>query len=120
MNESLFQMYCRTQDLIDRAEACKNEHSDNLLPLLNGWKESNELIENRYPQVKQMLADIKEQQSRKNLIQKSFSNEQRDFICYQIGDWYTEWQEKMWVDGKPNQHWLGIAKEQLKTLICGD
>jgi hypothetical protein len=26
----------------------------------------------------------------------------------------------MWVDGKPNQHFLGFAKEQLKEMICGD
>ncbi len=35
MNESLFGMYCRTKELIARTEACKNEHSDNLLLLLN-------------------------------------------------------------------------------------
>jgi len=26
----------------------------------------------------------------------------------------------MWVDGKPNQHRLGIAKEKLKTMIWGN
>jgi hypothetical protein len=49
-----------------------------------------------------------------------FTTQQIDHICYQIGEWYLQWERKMWVDGKPNQHWLGVAKEQLKTLICGD
>ena len=48
------------------------------------------------------------------------TSRQQDFICYQIGEWYCNWEGKMWVDGKPNQHWLGVAKEQLKTMVCGD
>jgi hypothetical protein len=48
------------------------------------------------------------------------TTEQIDHICYQIGEWYLQWQDKMWVDGKPNQHFLGFAKEQLKEMICGD
>lgn len=49
-----------------------------------------------------------------------FTTAQIDHICYQIGEWYIQWEQKMWVDGKPNHHWLGFAKEELKTLICGD
>lgn len=49
-----------------------------------------------------------------------FTTNQIDHICYQIGEWYIQWQNKMWVDGKPNQHYLGFAKEQLKEMICGD
>ena len=48
------------------------------------------------------------------------TGEQIDHICYQIGEWYLQWEKKMWVTGKPNQHWLGFAKEQLKEMICGD
>jgi hypothetical protein len=48
------------------------------------------------------------------------TRQQIDHICYQIGEWYIQWEHKMWVDGKPNQHWLGFAKEELKTMICGD
>jgi hypothetical protein len=48
------------------------------------------------------------------------TTEQIDHICYQIGEWYLEWENKMWSDGKPNQHWLGRAKEELKTMICGE
>lgn len=49
-----------------------------------------------------------------------FTTQQIDHICYQIGEWYIQWERKMWVDGKPNQHQLGFAKEELKTMICGD
>jgi hypothetical protein len=48
-----------------------------------------------------------------------FTYEHIDWICYQIGDWYIDWEKRMWVDGKPNQHFLGYAKEQLKEMICG-
>ena len=64
--------------------------------------------------------DIKARYEGRKKIQESFSPEQIDFICYQIGDWYLDWEKKMWVDEKPNQHWLGTGKEQLKTMICGD
>ena len=49
-----------------------------------------------------------------------FTTQQIDHICYQIGEWYIQWERKMWVNDKPNQHWLGFAKEELKTMICGD
>ena len=49
-----------------------------------------------------------------------FTTQQIDHICYQIGEWYSQWEHKMWVKDEPNQHWLGFAKEELKTLICGD
>ena len=49
-----------------------------------------------------------------------FTTQQIDHICYQIGEWYSQWEHKMWVKDKPNQHWLGFAKEELKTMICGD
>ena len=49
-----------------------------------------------------------------------FTTQQIDHIFYQIGEWYIQWERKMWVNDKPNQHWLGFAKEELKTMICGD
>lgn len=48
------------------------------------------------------------------------TTQQIDHICYQIGEWYINWESKMWIKDKPNQHWLGLAKEELKTMICGD
>ena len=47
-----------------------------------------------------------------------FTQEQQDYICYQIGEWYLDWKNKMVVDG--GQHRLGFAKELLKTMIVGD
>jgi hypothetical protein len=49
-----------------------------------------------------------------------FNDDQKDFICHQIGEWYIQWKEKMWVDGNTYQYFLGVAKEQLKTMICGE
>ncbi len=48
-----------------------------------------------------------------------FTNEQIDWICYQIGDWYIEWRHKI-ANYEEKTHNLGLAKEGLKTMICGD
>ena len=45
-------------------------------------------------------------------IQK-FTNEQIDWICYQIGEWYLLM--KPLLEG---QHNLGHMKERLKMMIC--
>lgn len=45
----------------------------------------------------------------------NFTNEQIDWICYQIGDWYMSM--KPLLEG---QHNLGHMKERLKLMICGD
>jgi hypothetical protein len=44
-----------------------------------------------------------------------FNQEQIDWICYQIGDWYYEWKNK--ITREPVQHLLGYAKECLKTKL---
>lgn len=45
-----------------------------------------------------------------------FTREQEDWICYQIGEWYLEWKNKI-VSGECC-HKLGIAKEHLKMILC--
>lgn len=45
-----------------------------------------------------------------------FTSEQQDWICYQIGEWYLRWKDKMFLPSRC--HYLGAAKEELKTLIC--
>jgi hypothetical protein len=45
--------------------------------------------------------------------------QQIDAICYRIGDWYLQWRDKI-VNYDNRTHNLGVAKEQLKILICGD
>ena len=44
-----------------------------------------------------------------------FTYEQKDFICWQIGEWY--YMMKPLLEG---QHNLGYMKEKLKVMICGD
>jgi hypothetical protein len=48
-----------------------------------------------------------------------FTTEQMDWICYQIGDWYLEWKNKL-TDFENKTHSLGYAKELLKAKICGE
>ena len=48
-----------------------------------------------------------------------FTQEQKDFICHQIGEWYFNWKEKL-IDYEQKTHKLGYAKELLKTMICGE
>ncbi len=46
-----------------------------------------------------------------------FTNEQIDYICYKIGEWYCRWDKRL-VDYDERTHKLGFAKEQLKMMIC--
>lgn len=110
-NNSILQWYRNTLRLIATAKG--REDHENIKDIYAGWEEDIQKIETSFP-------GIKESYERQQAMFKSLTREQIDHICYQIGDWYIEWQDKMWVDGKPNQHWLGVAKEQLKTMICGD
>lgn len=48
-----------------------------------------------------------------------FTNEQIDWICYQIGDWYLKNKNTI-CDYEQKTNNLGRAKEILKIMICGD
>lgn len=50
--------------------------------------------------------------------QPKFTSEQKDWICYMIGEWYLIWKDKICPNEVP--HRLGYAKEQLKNFLCGD
>ena len=50
---------------------------------------------------------------------RKFTKQQVDFICYQIGEWYVQWKNQL-VDYENRTHRLGYAKEDLKTIICGE
>lgn len=50
-----------------------------------------------------------------NANKPNFTQDQKDFICYQIGDWYLMMKPLLEV-----QHNLGFMKEKLKTMICGE
>lgn len=45
----------------------------------------------------------------------NFTQEQKNFICSQIGDWYL--MMKPLLEG---QHNLGYMKEKLKLMVCDD
>lgn len=53
-------------------------------------------------------------------IQKSFTPEQLDYLCAVIGDWYLHWKGQLVSKDEPGAHRLGVAKEHLKRIICGD
>ena len=49
-------------------------------------------------------------------VKQSFTTDQIDYICARIGDWYNIWHKKI----ARGNHRLGMAKEELKTMICGE
>jgi hypothetical protein len=57
--------------------------------------------------------------TREEKIQETFTDEQIDFICYQIGEWYLIWKNQI-ANYDERTHRLGFAKEQLKSMICGE
>jgi len=65
-------------------------------------------------------SNLAEEYRRFEVMQKSFSPDQIDFICYQIGEWYLNWKERIVVDLEAGTHRLGYAKELLKEMICGE
>lgn len=59
------------------------------------------------------------------MISPDFTREQEDWICYQIGEWYIQYKNKM-TEHVGNckgcdcgTHILGAAKEMLKIRLCG-
>lgn len=100
----LYSIYVETRAAMDRTS------SDAYIFELN--KNMMESLERADP-------TIKSRYERNKKVQESFTPEQIDFICYQIGDWYLEWKEKM-ATGEGKCHRLGVAKEYLKIKICGE
>ena len=48
---------------------------------------------------------------------KKLTYEQECFICEVIGEWYLKWKNHL-VNYEERTHNLGIAKEDLKEMIC--
>ncbi len=115
MNEAIFKIYMQGKKNLEQfdADGSFDGYDDDFKKIIRDLKLSQTILEEKQPAYKERYDRLME-------MQQSFTPEQRDFICYQIGDWYCEWKDKMWVDGKENQHWLGRGKEDLKTMICGD
>lgn len=73
--------------------------------------------------LKQLLVEINETENyelneNRDDEKIKFSQEQIDFICHQIGEWYLCWKNKI-VNHEEKTHRLEMAKEELKLLICG-
>ena len=110
---ALYEWYKNSRDSLARYELEKQGHEPHELDeqideMIKGWQEAIEIIDRGHPQ-------FREQYMRNQEIQKSFTREQIDHICYQIGDWYL--MMKPLLEG---QHNLGYMKEKLKIMICGD
>lgn len=113
MNYDIYRMYCAARELEKKLEAIKDKATEAELDLLADLKLSHAIMDEekssyaaRYKMEQTMFA--------------TFTPEQKDFICSQIGWWYLMWKDRMWVEDKPNQHWLGRGKEDLKSMICGE
>lgn len=112
MNHSIYEMYRETRELIKRAETSGCKDADKR-QLMAQWQNAVEILEQSEPSYKEVY-------ERRCAIQESFTPEQIDHICYMIGDWYIEWKDRIVMDINQGTHRLGFAKEQLKSLICGD
>ncbi len=85
-----------------------HEVDEEIDEMVKGWQEVIDMIDQKYPEIKGWYM-------RKQEMQKSFTPEQIDHICYQIGEWYLGVKELL-----EGQHNLGYMKEKLKMMICGD
>ena len=112
MTEHLFNWYKQTKGLIQKAMTSDSPGASTR-HMVEEWVVTAKFIENSFPDIEKKYSDWVK-------MVESFTDEQKDFICYQIGDWYIEWKDRLIIDLKHGQHRLGFAKEQLKTSICGE
>lgn len=113
MNYEVYRMYAQSKKMVDKLNDNMDNYGEAELSLLAAMKFSHGVMEEQSPEyVKKYNIDQE--------MFSSFTREQHEFICDQIGWWYTLWKDRMWVHGKKNEHWLGRGKEDLKTMICGE
>ncbi len=105
MNEIIYELYCSKKKLINHINPNEFEEESYWI---KECKETIESIEKDYPQIIGIY-------ERRQEVIKSFTEQQIDHICYQIGCWYMKM--KPLLEGTHN---LGYMKEVLKTMICGD
>ena len=111
MNESIMQWYRETLRLIEVTRTY-NDNDEGVNKMTEEWQSAIESME-------QVCPGLRKQYEREKKIQESFTEEQIDFICYKIGEWYMQWKHGI-ADYELKTHRLGYAKERLKTMICGD
>lgn len=108
MTYELYRMYASSKKNVEDLEAKRETLDDEVLNLLADLKCSNTILEESDPEY------LRRYNMEKRMME-TFSYEQRDFICAQIGWWYL--MMKPLLEGTHN---LGYMKEVLKTMICGD
>jgi hypothetical protein len=107
MHDTIYQIYKLTKQMIEKADkCCEKDHSEEAP--FKEWREAIESFDS-------LGRGYAEQYEREKRVIASFTQEQIDHICFQIGDWYL--MMKPLLEG---QHNLGHMKEKLKTMICGD
>lgn len=111
MIEQIYQMYKQQKKMLRTMEQWVE--SDAERDLAADMKCSLEILD-------ASTTEYSERYEREQAMQSSFTPEQIDFICYQIGDWYLEWKQRIIVDLEQGTYRLGFAKEQLKEMICGE
>jgi hypothetical protein len=84
------------------------------------YEELGDMMDRDMPEFGKHYEAERQIREREAEIQKTFTREQQDFICWQIGEWYVNWKHQIVSGCNPGQHRLGYAKEQLKSMICGD
>ena len=104
--------YKNTRNMLKRYQKMQESGED--------YKEIISSIEVIIKEIEHNYEHIKEFYENEYAIQKSFTPQQIDFICHQIGEWYLEWKGHIVSKESPGCHRLGVAKEQLKTMICGE
>ena len=110
---ALYEWYKNSRDSLARYEQEKqgqepHELDEQIDEMVKGWEEVIEIVDKSHPQ-------IREWYMRNQDMQKSFTPDQINFICEQIGEWYL--MMKPLLEG---QHNLGHMKEKLKVMICGE
>lgn len=113
MNKALYEWYENSCESLARYELEKQGHEPHELDeeidaMVKGWQEVIDVVNKSHPHIREWYL-------RKKEMQQTFTTDQINFICEQIGDWYL--MMKPLLEG---QHNLGYMKEKLKIMICGE
>lgn len=107
MMDPLYELYRSARRLIEKAtKHCKKEEPPE--ELFTEWQNTIKWLDS-------LGKGYSESYNREKAAIESFTPEQINHICYQIGEWYLSM--KPLLEG---QHNLGYMKERLKIMICGD
>lgn len=101
---------CESVAQYERERPHNHEHylDEQVDEMVKEWKGMIAFFDQQHPEIKSMYM-------RKKSFQNSFTPDQINFICDQIGDWYLMMKPLL-----KGQHNLGHMKEKLKMMICGN